>query len=75
MSGSTKHDTADNTDTLDFILEQADRLLAWETVHTVLALNKNLPPSRIATAVGLDTVDVHAIISDIADKCPPRHVL
>ena len=68
MSGSTKHEQVDKTDTLDFLMEQADRILAWETIHTVLALDKQLPPSRIATAIGVDTEVVYSIIDRINDK-------
>lgn len=68
MSGSTKQEQADNTDTLEFIMEQADRILAWETIHTVLALGRQLPPSRIATAIGVDTEVVHSIFDSINDK-------
>ena len=53
----------DRTEDLDFQLEHADRLLAWECVHTAICAQRKLYPSRIADRIGVDTATVHDILN------------
>lgn len=77
MSGSIKPEQPDNdrTEDYDFLMEHADRVLAWEVIHTGLALNRHLAPSRIAKAIGLETADLHDIINEMNCKLPHPPVL
>jgi hypothetical protein len=51
--------------------EHADRLMAWEVVHTTLATGKKLQPSLIAKSIGLPTTDIYAML----DVSHARHLL
>lgn len=63
MSGLQEYEQDDRTDTDEFIYEHANRLLAWEVVHTAYAADTQLYPSRIAEGCGLPLRTVYDILN------------
>lgn len=65
MTDSEEIEVPDRTNTRKFLQEQADRMLAWEYVHTVFCAGKHLRPSKIAERAGIPLAQVYAIIENI----------
>lgn len=61
----------DPTDSWEWRMEQADRLMAWEFVHSLACAGKQLPAYILADRVGLTTSEMDRLvktsISHLAD--------